>query len=45
MLERNLNFMLIDSEMPEKENIDNQDIDVSNSDDKNSELYDSANGL
>ena len=37
MLERNLNFMLIDSEMPEKENIDNQDIYVSNSDDKNSE--------
>ncbi len=37
MLERNLNFMLIDSEMPEKENIDNQDIDVSNSDDKNPE--------
>ena len=29
MLDRNLNLMIIDSESPEKENIDNQDVNIS----------------
>ena len=35
MLDRNLNLMIIDSESPEKENIDNQDVNISDDDNKN----------